>query len=264
MSKVCAILVIRNGNQLGYPWLEAAHCLLPYVDKLLINEGHSDDNTLNWVIRLHNRYPDKVVTMQSLWMRSVTGFAIGQVTNEALDYARVLGCDWLWNLQGDELYHPRVARAVRKLMDDLGPDVEGIELPFLHLQNNYQEVQPGAGYTHAIRAVRNRPHIHAYRDAWTFDGCGKTYRVDERLPVVHANRTYWHNIPKKLRSHADTLYPDLGHYKAAAEQAEKLHDAETVPGLFLATTSPFAHYLPEIILPTVGWLSYQPREELVR
>jgi hypothetical protein len=88
------------------------------------------------------------------------------------------------------------------------------------------------------------------------------FQVSEKHPVVHANRVYWHNIPLKMRSHASTLYPDLAHYRVSADQAEKVHSGE-VPEMFTRTTSPFAEFLPAVVLPTVGWLEYKPRKEIL-
>lgn len=258
--KLAAFSVLRNGIDLGYVFLEAYRLVLPFVDTLYIQDGYSEDETYPWLERFKAGFPSQVHLTRYRWPQQSTGFAIGTATNRCLDWARSSGATHLLYVQADEIWHPNsLAYLINRLEAD--PYVDGVNFPFLHLQNNLQETQPGAGYTHAIRLVRNEPYIRSHRDAWTFEGCRNVATYELPKPIVHNNRSFWDNIPRKLRNHADLLYADLGHYKASADEAESAHRGG-IPEMFLRTRSPYEVYLPDLVLPLLGKLHYEPRLEL--
>ena len=44
--KISAFTFIRNGQILGYPFLQSIESILPIVDEFVINVGESEDDTL--------------------------------------------------------------------------------------------------------------------------------------------------------------------------------------------------------------------------
>jgi len=45
--KVSAFTFIKNGQILGYPFLQSIQSILPIVDEFIINVGESEDDTLD-------------------------------------------------------------------------------------------------------------------------------------------------------------------------------------------------------------------------
>lgn len=260
-AQITAMMVVRNANFMGYPWLEAILSVLPHVDEFLLQEGYSDkDDTLEWMYELV-KANQKFRLFRYEWPEGLeSGFAIGAATNNLLVKARG---DWAWNIQADELWHPHAAQAMAEfLRSGNSTKYDSVSLNFLHLENNCQVVQEGAGYQRAVRIVRTGYGIAAFRDAWTFDPVSSTAAVDMEKPLVHCNYCFWDNVPQKKREQASRLYKDLDHYQIAAEEAEKASVGQ-IPEEFMETDSPFADRLPDHFLPLLGKLKYEPRMEIV-
>jgi len=260
-----AFSVIKNGIDLGYVFVEGFSLVLPHVRRMWVQDGHSEDDTFKWLQMLDAKH-HKFTLSKYKWPRMPTGFAIGAATNRCMDWARSGEATHFLYVQADEIWHPDSLDYMTGMLEKY-PDVDGWNFQFLHLQNNMQEVQPGAGYTRAVRLVRNVPWISSHRDAWTFEGCREIKTVDLPVPIIHNNRSFWHNIPRKLKNHAKELYADLGHYAASSDEASVLYavgEENGVPEMFTRTDSPFMDILPDVIKPLLGQLAYKPQEELVR
>ena len=262
-----AFMVIKNGTRLGYPWAEAIRAVLPWVEKFWIEEGFGADDTVTGLETLAHHHANVEVSYYE-WPQLQTGFAIGAATQHLLDRLnRQSTADWLLYVQADELWPERSLNWIAKIFE-YDQRFDSAAFRFLHLAHNYQELQfpPGQeSYTHAIRLIRNNGRIKSHRDAWTFEGAKDTVRAPESIRIAHANSTHWRNYSLKTRSHADTLYTDLPHYRVSAEEREReLAEAAEVPELWTRTTSPYAEWLPECVLPTIGWPEYRAREELLR
>ena len=262
-----AFMVIKNGTRLGYPWVEAIRAVLPWVEKFWIEEGFGTDDTVTGLETLAHHYANVEVSYYE-WPQMQTGFAIGAATQHLLDgLNRQSTADWLLYVQADELWPERSLNWIAKIFE-YDQRFDSAAFRFLHLAHNYQELQfpPGQeSYTHAIRLIRNNGRIKSHRDAWTFEGAKDTVRAPESIRIAHANSTHWRNYSLKTRSHADTLYTDLPYYRVSAEEREReLAEAAEVPELWARTTSPYAEWLPECVLPTIGWPEYRAREELLR
>ncbi|NIQ88687.1 MAG: glycosyltransferase family 2 protein [Deltaproteobacteria bacterium] len=257
---ITGLTVLKNATRMGYPWVESILSVIDFVDHFHIGEGFSDDGTYEVISRLKAKFGPKLGVSRFEWPQMDTGFAIGAATNDALQYIRHLGGKVLY-VQADELWHPDSISEMVKLSAE---DYDGYKVPFLHLEHNCQVVQQGAGYDYAIRMVENKTEIMSHRDAWTFEGCSSLVTVMSLPhPLVHCNYCFWDNIPLKKREQADALYSDLGHYRAAADKAERMH-TDQVPEQFSATESPFSEHLPPIFLPMLGKRKYYVREELLR
>jgi hypothetical protein len=255
---IVGIMVIKDGIKMGYPWVEAILAVLPWCDFFHISEGYSEDDTWGVCHRLAEK-SDKISLSRYEWPVMGTGFAIGAATNYALSNVRHLGGKVL-NVQADELWHPDNMPELRRLAAE---DFDGYEFPYLHLEHNCQVVQEGAGYHWAIRMVSNKDGIVAHRDAWTFEGCKRPLRVCSlEHPLVHCNYCFWDNVPTKKRVQADVFYQDLGHYAAAADQAEREY-TEEVPELFTRTSSPYEKHLPPVFLPMLGQRKYYVRDGIL-
>ena len=52
--KVSAFTFIRNGEMLGYPFIESIQSALPIVDEFVIAVGKSEDQTLERIRSIHS------------------------------------------------------------------------------------------------------------------------------------------------------------------------------------------------------------------
>ena len=62
--KVSAFTFIKNGQILGYPFLQSIQSILPIVDEFVINVGESEDDTLALIQSIENK---KIRIIQSKW-----------------------------------------------------------------------------------------------------------------------------------------------------------------------------------------------------
>ena len=62
--KVSAFTFIKNGQILGYPFLQSIQSVLPIVDEFIINVGNSDDDTLSLVESISS---SKIRIIKSMW-----------------------------------------------------------------------------------------------------------------------------------------------------------------------------------------------------
>ena len=53
--KVSAFTFIKNGQILGYPFLESIQSILPIVDEFVVNVGESEDDTLALIKSIKSR-----------------------------------------------------------------------------------------------------------------------------------------------------------------------------------------------------------------
>ena len=75
--KISAFTFIRNGQILGYPFLQSIESILPIVDEFVINVGESEDDTL---ILIQSISTPKIRVIQSKWNDTMKdrGYVYGQ------------------------------------------------------------------------------------------------------------------------------------------------------------------------------------------
>ena len=75
--KVSAFTFIKNGEILGYPFLQSIQSILPIVDEFIINVGESEDDTLALVTSISN---SKIRIIESKWNEKMQdrGYVYGQ------------------------------------------------------------------------------------------------------------------------------------------------------------------------------------------
>ena len=62
--KISAFTFIKNGQILGYPFIQSIKSVLPIVDEFVINVGESEDNTLELIKSISD---PKIRVIQSKW-----------------------------------------------------------------------------------------------------------------------------------------------------------------------------------------------------
>ena len=75
--KVSAFTFIKNGQILGYPFLQSIQSVLPIVEEFIVNVGESEDDTLALIKSISS---SKIRIIQSKWNDSMQdrGYVYGQ------------------------------------------------------------------------------------------------------------------------------------------------------------------------------------------
>ena len=75
--KVSAFTFIKNGQILGYPFLQSIQSVLPIVEEFVVNVGESEDDTLTLIKSIPS---SKIRIIQSKWNDSMQdrGYVYGQ------------------------------------------------------------------------------------------------------------------------------------------------------------------------------------------
>jgi len=132
--KVSAFTFIKNGQILGYPFVESIKSILPIVDEFVINVGESDDDTLALVESISS---SKIRIIQSKWNQSMQdrGYVYGQ--QKMISQFNCTG-DWAFYIEGDEIYHEDDLSKIKSIMKDNLEDssVEALVFDFYHFYGN--------------------------------------------------------------------------------------------------------------------------------
>ena len=75
--KISGFTFIKNGQILGYPFLQSIQSILPIVDEFVVNVGESEDDTLGLVQSIKS---EKIRIINSKWNDSLKdrGYVYGQ------------------------------------------------------------------------------------------------------------------------------------------------------------------------------------------
>jgi hypothetical protein len=158
--KVSAFTFIKNGQILGYPFLESIQSILPIVDEFVINVGESEDNTLEMIHSIKNK---KIRIIKSKWndlMRD-RGYVYGQ--QKMIAQFNCTG-DWAFYIEGDEVYHEKDLEKIRKSMEIYlnDPNVEALVFDFNHFYGNSNSVINSPGwYRSEARIIKNSIRSYA-------------------------------------------------------------------------------------------------------
>ena len=204
--KVCGFTIIRNGIIFDYPFLESIKSLLPIVDRMVINCGRGDDETLEVIKSLNS---PKIEIIEREWDMSMRegGRLLSYETNKAME---LCDGDWGFYLQGDEVLHEDEYDLILSEMErGLKEDVEGISFRYIHFEASYDYYNPFR-YRREIRVVRLGRDIISWGDAATF-----RHRDGSKLRVLktkaHIYHYGWVKSPEKMlqkRREFEKLYHD--------------------------------------------------------
>lgn len=152
--KVSAFTFIKNGQILGYPFIQSIQSVLPIVDEFVVNVGESEDNTLALIESINN---SKIRIIKSKWNDQMKdkGYVYGQQKM----IAHFNCCfDWAFYVEGDEIYHENDLNKIKSAMEVNLSDknVEALALNFLHFYGNANSYLDSPGwYRSEARIIRN-------------------------------------------------------------------------------------------------------------
>ena len=132
--RVSAFTFIRNGEILGYPFIQSIKSVLPIVDEFVINVGISEDDTLDEIQSIDD---SKIRIIQSNWNDNMQdrGYVYGQ--QKMIAQFNCTG-DWAFYIEGDEVYHENELDRIRHSMEvHLNhQNVEALVVNFYHFYGN--------------------------------------------------------------------------------------------------------------------------------
>lgn len=156
--KISGFTFLRNGQKLGYPFVESIRSVLPLVDEFVIALGPCDDATEPMLRAIGD---PKIRILPTQWNEriqpdySVKGYVYGQQKSIAL-----FNCtgDWAFYLEGDEVVHeddlPKIRAAMEKHLDN--PRVEALAFDYLHFYGNAKTYAwSPRWYRSEVRIIRN-------------------------------------------------------------------------------------------------------------
>ena len=158
--KVSAFTFIKNGQILGYPFLQSIQSILPIVDEFIINVGESEDDTL---LMIQSLASPKIRIIKSHWNDSMQdrGYVYGQ--QKMIAQFNCTG-DWAFYIEGDEVYHEKDLMQIKKSMEIHLNDsnVEALVFDFYHFYGNSNSYLDSPGwYRSEARIIKNSLRTYA-------------------------------------------------------------------------------------------------------
>ena len=150
--KVSGFTFIRNGEMLGYPFIESIESALPILDEFVIAVGKSDDNTLNLIRAIQS---EKIQIIETNWNEAMQDRGFVYAQQKMIAQFNCTG-DWAFYLEGDEVLHEKDLNTIRSSMECHlnNPEVEALYFDYYHFYGKPDQIGI-AGYKRAPRIIRN-------------------------------------------------------------------------------------------------------------
>jgi len=117
---------LRDAILLDYWFKEAIASVMPFVDKVIVNEGYSIDSTYNELLGLKDIYGDKLIINRHTWV-----FVNGIYSKIWMaDYEKV-DTDWVMLLGADECWHQNQYDMILRLIHN--PRANYLNHHWIHL-----------------------------------------------------------------------------------------------------------------------------------
>jgi hypothetical protein len=234
--RISGFTIVRNAIKLDFPVEASIRSILPVCDELVVNVGHSEDETLDLVQSIAD---PKIRILETEWDMSRRNTVLGAETLRAM---RACTHPWGIYIQADEVLHEagaaELAAAVRE--HDPDPRVEGLLVRYLHFYGGFQTIATHRRwYRREVRAVRLDPalDIRPYQGAQGFRVGPEHRRIRARLTGAQMFHYGWARPAQALREKRElgkTMYP----WRNADERLPLL---AWIPGI-----KPFRENHPEV------------------
>lgn len=258
--KISGFTFIRNGQDLGYPFIPSIRSLLPLCDEVIVNVPRSTDGTLAAVRAIGD---PKIRVLETDWdeAQRTAGLALSHHTNLALDQCTG---DWCVYIQGDEVLHEQSVAAMRAAMERelANREVQGLLVDYTHFYGSFwTEVYSLGWYYREVRVVRRDPDTRSRGDAQSF-----RTRAGEKLRVKNSGGRYFHygyalqpEAARKKLTNLVSLFGDVEGVKRSAERPPRYYDDDQ-------KVKPFRGPHPAVMREVVAaadW-TYTSRNPLIR
>lgn len=181
--KLYGIAFIKNGVKFDFPFRESMLSMLPLVEKIYVNVGISDDETLAEVKKI-----PKVEIIEVNWddSRSDKGHILSDMTNIAIKKMREEITDedaWAIYLQSDEVLHEQDFDLIKHdLKKAQGNGADVMRFRYMHFWQHHDRIAIGERwYPQEIRAFKVTSKAMSHGDAQTFEAWEKAYESDAHI-----------------------------------------------------------------------------------
>jgi glycosyltransferase involved in cell wall biosynthesis len=191
--KISGFTFLKNGQKLGYPFVESIRSILPLVDEFVVALGPCDDGTEKLLREIGDAKIRIIPTQWNEQLRgdySVGGFVYGQQKSIAL-----FNCtgDWAFYLEADEVIHendlPKIRAAMEKYLDD--ERVEALAFDYLHFYGNANTYAwSPRWYRSEVRIIRNT--IPAWSSEALFFNVLVGHKKSRYPRAAHTGATVYH------------------------------------------------------------------------
>lgn len=154
IMKVSGFTFIRNGTNLGYPFIESIKSILPICDEFIIALGKSEDDTLNKILALKSK---KIKIIQTSWNENISDRGFVYAQQKMIAQYNCSG-DWAFYLEGDEIIDPKDHKKILASMHQYlhNKDIEALAFKYRHFYGSpdWLAISPG-WYRQECRIIRN-------------------------------------------------------------------------------------------------------------
>ena len=241
--KVSGFTFLRNGQNLGYPFVASVRSLLPLVDEFVIALGPCEDDTEKMLRAIGDSKIRLIPTRWNERLRgdySVKGFVYGQQKSIAL-----FNCtgDWAFYLEADEVIHendlPKIRGAMEKHLAD--NRVEALAFDYLHFYGNRNTIAWSPGwYRSEVRIIRNT--LPAWSSEALFFNVLTSHKKSRYPRAAHTGATIFHY--GWVRSEAQMNLKSASVQKYWDDSPPRLVDYAKIDA---ATLRPFTGTHPQVI-----------------
>jgi len=258
-SLLSGIFTIKNAITGGYPFMECILSILPFCDKLLLNDGGSTDGTKEYLQKLHRMFPEKV-DLYYIPDRFTKNWG-------SIDYGLnhlICNCksEWIFEIQGDEILDPPNAKKmIQEIKQSKGWNAirhSRLDYNFSHEEFYYD--------MRTIRLVRNIPDLTSYIG-------GDNFQIGAQGPP-RAGYTL-HNVPPERDVYPFALKHYIRCFPACVEEWTRRHAVDLASdnsnrlsmyadgnGIYNQVVLFAPSHVPAILKGAVGRAFYEVREDL--
>jgi glycosyltransferase involved in cell wall biosynthesis len=214
-SNITGIFTIRNAIDAGYPFVESILSALSFCDSILINDGGSNDGTLQYLYRLKDTHP-KIKIYKIPDAGKIKWQAIDDVLNTLI---KKVETDWIFELQGDEMFHEKDTSSIKDLIKNLNNlKYNGVRHSRIDLTSWDTDINNPTYKMGTMRLVRNVEgltsdwggdhftinHNPYPREGFTLHNMSPEYDV-KNLNLYHFCDVFPGNVKIKAKRHAEHL-----------------------------------------------------------
>ncbi|HET7098893.1 MAG TPA: glycosyltransferase [Patescibacteria group bacterium] len=221
-------------NEENFIWYSVAS-VVEYVDKVMIWDNGSSDNTIKVIEALKNRWPSKI---------DFKKFS-GEVSEARQQMIGVTDADWFIILDGDEVWWNESIKKLVAVINEDGKNLDSIVVPFKNLTRDmfhFQDEGKGKykidekeGFL-TIKAINMKIENLHIGNEYPFEG----YFGKNNIPIQ--------NLISKRRVFLETPYLHLTHLRRSSKKSEKIKKRN---GL----SFPLDFYYPEVF--------FRPRPDFI-
>ena len=259
-SLLSGIFTIKDGIKGGYPFVECILSILPFCDKVLLNDGGSRDGTKDILQKIQSLYPEKVDLFNIADRYNTNWKSIDCQLNYLIKKCK---SDWIFEIQGDEILDPQNADLMlREIKQSDGYNAlrhSRLDLTFDSEDFHYD--------MRTIRIVRNIPDLSSYTggddfhigDRWDVRKGFTLHNVPPERDVYsfvlkHYVRCFPGNAGEWARRHAEDLASDNPNRISIAADTKRIVSPKKITKI--------PSHVPEILRDIVGEEVYRVRDEL--